>query len=140
MKPLFVAFIVIVFLNSCSKSATRVAELEETVKLQAQEIEQLKAAQTVRAEEDALASEFRAKRKACSKVKISGDTARIYFCGMMDTVFFLENPEPQSRHDLDFFLKRTGFETGVIEYYTPQGEKIFSITGDLSRVETHRYH
>ena len=91
MKYLFVAWIVIVMLSSCSKSDRRVAELEETVKQQAREIEQLKTAQTVQEEDDAVANELRVRRKACTKVTVMDDTARIYFCGMMGVAFFLEN-------------------------------------------------
>ena len=140
MKYLLVAWIVIVLLSSCSKSDRRVAELEETVKQQAREIEQLKTAQTVQEEDDAVANELRVRRKACTKVTVMDDTARIYFCAMMGVAFFLENPEPQSRLDLQLFLQKTGLDTGLIEYFTPQGEKMFSITGSLSSVETKSFH
>ena len=140
MKHLFVSLIVIVVLSSCLQSDRKVVELEDTVLKQAREIEQLKGGKTAQDDEDPVATELRVKRKACTKVTVSDYTARIYFCGMMDTAFFLENPEPQSRLDLNLFLEKTGFETGLIEYFTPQGEKIFSITGSLSSAETKRYH
>jgi hypothetical protein len=140
MKYSIVAWIVIAILSSCSGSNKRVAELEEMVKQQAREIEQLRAAQTVQEEDDAVASVLRVRRKVCTKVKVMDDAARIYFCGMMGVAFFLENPEPQARLDLQLFLQKTGLDTGLIEYFTPQGEKIFAITGSLSSVETKSYH
>ena len=132
--------VLIIILSGCLKSDQRIAELEKTVKQQAEEIEQLKAAQTIQEEDNAVANELRARRKVCTKVKVMDDTAKIYFCGMMAVAFFLENPEPQSRLDLQLFLQKTGLDTGLIEYFAPQGEKIFSITGSLSSVETTSYH
>ena len=140
MKYLLSALMLFVALSSCSKSDRRVVELEETVKQQAAELNQLKAEQTSQDKDDALARELQLKRKVCTKVKVNEDTARIYFCGMMDTAFFLENPEPQARNDLHFFLEETGYSIASIEYFTPQGEMIYSITGTLSRAETIRYH
>ena len=126
------ASIVIIVLIGCSNTDREITELEETVKRQALEIEQLKSAQTLQKEDDAIARELKVKRKACTKVTVTDDKASIYFCGMMAVAFFLENPEPQSRLDLQLFLQKTGLETGLIEYFTPQGEKIFSIVDRLT--------
>ena len=124
----------------CSESDRKVKKLEETIKQQGREIEQLKTAQTLKEPEDDLARELRVRRKVCTKVKVIDNTASMYFCGMMGVAFFLENPEPQSRLDLQLLLQKTGFEAGLVEYYTPEGEKVFSITGSLSSFATKRYH
>ena len=168
LMSVFMVIIVGSALAGCSKSLSdtyvnkgndeeyRIAELEETIKRQEGEIKQLQAKideqqgkkitqlkprQAAQDKDGAIAKAIRERLgKTCGDVKVRGELVKVSFCGVMGYVFFLENAEVRARLDLEFFLEKAERTTGTIEYHTPNGQKMFSISGSLSGAETKRYH
>jgi len=131
--------------ETIKKQEEEINQLRSKIREQQEEIERLKPKKATEDKNEAIKKALVRKwqqKKVCTNVEVSDETAKIYFCGILNAVFFLENPDTLARQDLDLFIKKTGRETGTIEYYTPPPSKtkIFSISGDLSRAETKTYN
>ena len=142
-------------LVGCSKPESRVADIEanterqqeeirqlqEEIRQQQDEINQLRAKQPSQKDDTPAARALRRKYGDCSKVDISGEVVKIYFCNIRAVASFIDTvPETHAVPDLNFFLEETGLKTGTIEYYTSKGAKVFSISGSPSSAETEIYY
>ena len=158
MKHLFLTLMIIFIVDTlvgCSKPEYRIDELEEATKKQEEEIrqlqskisqqqeeiKQLKAKQPSQQEDDPIARALRMKWGGCGKVDVSGEVVRIFHCNIHAVASFIDSgPETYARRDLNYFLEETGLKTGIVEYYTNKGLKIFSISGSLYSAETESYY
>lgn len=161
MKCLVITLVVIFTVGTlvgCSKPESRVADrndieakterqqeeirqLQEKISQQQDEINQLKAKQPSKQEDSPIARALRRKYGKCSKVDISGEVVKIYFCNIRAVASFIDTgPETYAVSDLNFFLTETGLKTGTIEYYTSKGSEVFSISGSPSNAETEIYY
>ena len=123
--------------DKMSNEESRIAELEEVVKQQAEELKKLKTNPT---EEGEVVRALRVGKRPCTKIEVNEDTARIYFCNLLETALFLDLSERRAQSDLNLFTEKAGLEEATIEYFTPSGAKIFSISGSPSSAETKNYN
>jgi len=152
MKTLPFTLVIIILLSvliCCSRLSTgtsadnksyeesRIAELEEIVKRQAEELRELRPNPT---QESEVVRALRVGKRPCTKIEINEDTARIYFCNILETASFLDIAERRAYSDLNLFTENAGLEEATIEYFTPSGAKIFSISGSPSSAETKRFN
>ena len=119
------------------KHKRELAELEEIVKRQAEELKELRSNPT---EESEVVRALRVGKRPCTKIEINEDTARIYFCNILETASFLDIAERRAYSDLNLFTENAGLEEATIEYFIPSGVKIFSISGSPSSAETKRFN
>ena len=84
------------YVDKDKSEKNRIAELEETIKRQEEEIEQLRTKPAARNEDKEIAETLRKRRKGvCSNVVVSDGVAKFYFWGVMNAVIFLNDPENQ---------------------------------------------
>jgi len=136
----------------------RIAELEEIIKEKEEKIKQLEQDEKIRQQKIENKQAAQAGDKDIAEgflktwkivvgrdapyrdVVVSSGVMRIYFSDDYEANAFINfNPEVIARFALEYLLKETGSENGMVEYYTPLKRKIFSISGSLSSVETKRY-
>lgn len=120
-----------------SNEESKIAELEEIVKQQAEELKELKNNPT---EEGEVIRALRVGKRSCTRIEINEDTARIYFCNILEAALFLDLSERRAQSDLELFTEKAGLEEATIEYFTPAEEKIFSISGSPSSAETKSFN
>jgi hypothetical protein len=152
MKNLSFTLVTIILLSAlicCSRLVTgtspdkksneeiRIAELEEVVKRQAEELKKLKTNPT---EEGEVVRALRVGKRSCTKIEINEDTARIYFCNILEAALFLEHSESRAYSDLNLFTEKAGLEEATIEYFVSSGAKIFSISGSPFSAETKSFN
>jgi len=74
-------------------------------------------------------------------LKVTDAAVSICFDNIHDLIgFFDSGAEEHARADHAVFLKATGLERGVIEYYTSDQKKLYSISGSLAEAKVERYY
>jgi hypothetical protein len=121
----------------------KIKQLEGQIKEQQKEIEKLQKQISDQNKENPVEMALRKSWNCCPNriIEIKNSLVKIYFGGIYDIIYFFDNDAIQFAYDdLMVFLKKTGFKTGTIEYYSAPEKKLFSISGSLDDAKTQKFY